>query len=226
MRSATLYRGATAVVLPGEEDFGIVPVEAQACGRPVVALARGGALETVRDGVTGVLVPDADGRGASPRRFASLPDGGSTPAVIRRHAERFSRARFARQMRERDRPDGRARPRARGGKAPQPPARRLLRLFRRAARHGGVRARLRASVRERPDPDHEGLSRRSASTSTSCRLSACWCRSRSTCRGSIGCGAAARASTTSSPSSSAASSPSSSASSPRCTSRRTTSPTR
>ena len=45
-----LYRGAAAVLLPGEEDFGIVPVEAQACGRPVVALARGGALETVLDG--------------------------------------------------------------------------------------------------------------------------------------------------------------------------------
>ncbi len=46
------------VLLPGEEDFGIVPVEAQACGRPVVALGRGGALETVVDGVTGVLVTD------------------------------------------------------------------------------------------------------------------------------------------------------------------------
>ena len=43
---------------PGDYWVGIVPVEAQACGRPVVALARGGALETVRDGVTGVLVPD------------------------------------------------------------------------------------------------------------------------------------------------------------------------
>jgi glycosyltransferase involved in cell wall biosynthesis len=39
------YRAARVVILPGEEDFGIVPLEAQACGRPVVALARGGALE-------------------------------------------------------------------------------------------------------------------------------------------------------------------------------------
>ncbi len=53
-----LYRGAAAVLLPGTEDFGIVPVEAQACGTPVVAFAEGGARETVIDGVTGALVTD------------------------------------------------------------------------------------------------------------------------------------------------------------------------
>ena len=73
-----LYQGAAAVVLPGEEDFGIVPVEAQACGRPVVALGRGGALETVRDGVTGVLVAEPTAEAfaeASPR----CRTAGSTP---------------------------------------------------------------------------------------------------------------------------------------------------
>ncbi len=50
-----LYRSAAVVLLPGTEDFGIVPVEAQACGVPVVALAHGGACETVVDGVTGFL---------------------------------------------------------------------------------------------------------------------------------------------------------------------------
>lgn len=50
-----LYRRCRAVVFPGEEDFGIVPVEAQACGRPVVAFAAGGALETIIDGETGLL---------------------------------------------------------------------------------------------------------------------------------------------------------------------------
>ena len=44
-----------ALVFPGEEDFGIVPVEVQASGRPVIAFAKGGALETVIDGVTGIL---------------------------------------------------------------------------------------------------------------------------------------------------------------------------
>jgi glycosyltransferase involved in cell wall biosynthesis len=88
-----LYRRAALVLLPGEEDFGIVPLEAQACGRPVVALGHGGATETVVDGETGVLVgessvsafADAIAR-ATDRRFDS-------PA-IRRHAERFSRTRF------------------------------------------------------------------------------------------------------------------------------------
>ena len=43
--------------MPGEEDFGIAPVEANACGRPVIAFAAGGALDTQRDGETGVLFP-------------------------------------------------------------------------------------------------------------------------------------------------------------------------
>jgi glycosyltransferase involved in cell wall biosynthesis len=92
-----LYRGAEAVLLPGEEDFGIVPVEAQACGRPVVALGLGGARETVIDRVTGILVTDA-----SPDAFADalmavrqLP---FNPDVARAHAEQFSRGRFAAEM--------------------------------------------------------------------------------------------------------------------------------
>ncbi len=92
------YRRAGAVLLPGVEDFGIVPLEAQACGTPVVAIADGGALETVVDGVTGALVtdgrPEAFGeavRLAIAREF----DRGA----IRRHAERFSRERFATEVR-------------------------------------------------------------------------------------------------------------------------------
>ena len=62
LRLARTTRSASSTVrrrpslLPGREDFGMVPVEAQACGTPVVALAEGGARETVVDGVTGVLV--------------------------------------------------------------------------------------------------------------------------------------------------------------------------
>lgn len=54
----TLYRNCRALVFPGEEDFGLTPVECMACGRPVVAYGRGGATETVLDGKTGVLFGD------------------------------------------------------------------------------------------------------------------------------------------------------------------------
>ena len=50
-----LYAGAKALLFPGIEDFGIVPVEAQAAGTPVIALGKGGALETVKDGETGLF---------------------------------------------------------------------------------------------------------------------------------------------------------------------------
>jgi len=92
-----LYRRAAVTLLPGEEDFGIVPLEAQACGRPVVALGRGGALETVRPHETGILVSDP-----SAEAFAdAIRTAISTrfdQAVIRRHAERFSRERFGDEM--------------------------------------------------------------------------------------------------------------------------------
>jgi glycosyltransferase involved in cell wall biosynthesis len=97
-----LYRGATAVLLTGEEDFGIVPVEAQACGRPVVALARGGALETVVDGVTGILVDgqDPDAWAAALRRIREAQSTGTAfqPDAIRRHAETFSQEHFLTAM--------------------------------------------------------------------------------------------------------------------------------
>jgi glycosyltransferase involved in cell wall biosynthesis len=87
------YRQARAVLLPGEEDFGIVPVEAQACGRPVVALGRGGALETVVDGCTGVFfdTPSAESLMEALERVTAMP---VDPVAIRQHAERFSRATY------------------------------------------------------------------------------------------------------------------------------------
>jgi glycosyltransferase involved in cell wall biosynthesis len=57
---ADLYPRARALVIPSVEEFGITAVEAQAAGRPVVAAGAGGALETVIDGKTGVLVPPGD----------------------------------------------------------------------------------------------------------------------------------------------------------------------
>jgi glycosyltransferase involved in cell wall biosynthesis len=94
----TLYRGARAVLLPGTEDFGMVPVEAQACGAPVVALGRGGARETVIDGMTGTLADDA-----TPEAFADalsrLGTLALSPDAIRANAEQFSRERFMTEFR-------------------------------------------------------------------------------------------------------------------------------
>jgi glycosyltransferase involved in cell wall biosynthesis len=88
-----LYRRAAVVLLPGEEDFGIVPLEAQACGRPVVALGRGGARETVVHGRTGLLVDEADAEAFADAIGRALRHP-FDPAAIRRHAEEFGRERF------------------------------------------------------------------------------------------------------------------------------------
>lgn len=92
-----LYRGAEAVLMPGEEDFGIVPVEAQACGTPVVAFGRGGAAETVLDGRTGVLYdrPGPEALLAAIDRFRTLR---FNPDDALRNAGRFSRASFRRNL--------------------------------------------------------------------------------------------------------------------------------
>lgn len=89
-----LFRSAHAALLPGEEDFGIVPVEAQACGTPVIALGRGGALETVIDGMTGVHAAQPSAAafaGAIARAERTTWDR----AAIRANAERFSEAAFS-----------------------------------------------------------------------------------------------------------------------------------
>ena len=89
-----LYQSSAVVLLPGVEDFGIVPVEAQACGTPVVALGLGGACETVEDGVTGALVAEgADSMAEGIRRVLHAP---MDPQTLRRSAERFSRESFRR----------------------------------------------------------------------------------------------------------------------------------
>jgi glycosyltransferase involved in cell wall biosynthesis len=88
-----LYRSSRATLLPGTEDFGIVPVESQACGTPVVALNAGGARETVIDGETGVLVdgPSVEAFAAGVERVLSTTFDRS---AVRRNAERFARANF------------------------------------------------------------------------------------------------------------------------------------
>lgn len=88
-----LYRGARALILPAEEDFGIAPVEAMACGRPAIAFGRGGAVETVIPGVTGVLTTEQS-VDAFVHAMASCDAAAYDPIALRRHAESFSAERF------------------------------------------------------------------------------------------------------------------------------------
>ncbi len=92
-----LYATARAVLVPSMEEFGITAVEAQASGRPVIAAAAGGALETVLDGATGRLVP-LDDVEAFRAAIAELDRLGFDPAEAVRNAERFSVEAFRRGL--------------------------------------------------------------------------------------------------------------------------------
>ena len=96
------YAGCRAVIFPGEEDFGIVPVEAMATGKPVLAYARGGALETVFDRPalrTGVLFPEQT-IGSLLAGLGILKDAEFDPARIRAHALTFDRELYKQRMKE------------------------------------------------------------------------------------------------------------------------------
>jgi glycosyltransferase involved in cell wall biosynthesis len=86
---ADLYARARAVVVANVEEFGIVAVEAQAAGRPVITADEGGARETVIDGVTGVHVPLGDVDGFA-EAMSQTNFGAFSPTLIQAHAARFS----------------------------------------------------------------------------------------------------------------------------------------
>jgi glycosyltransferase involved in cell wall biosynthesis len=94
-----LMQHCRAAIFPSEDDFGLVPVEVMACGRPVLAYGGGGALRTVRAGVTGEHF-----RERTPEALAAMIDrfdaGRYDPAAIRTHALRWERAAFARGVDE------------------------------------------------------------------------------------------------------------------------------
>lgn len=94
---ASLYGRCRAFVFPGLEDFGIAPVEAQAAGRPVIAYGRGGATETVIDGVTGVLFSEQTVDSVV-EAMVKLEQNSFDPATCRRNAERFDRSEFRRRL--------------------------------------------------------------------------------------------------------------------------------
>lgn len=98
-----LHRRARAVLMPGVEDFGIVPVEAMSTGTPVIALGEGGALDTVVPGTTGVHVmagPDEDVIDGFAAAMRTFEPGDFDRDKIRVWAEGFSRNSFRAKMRE------------------------------------------------------------------------------------------------------------------------------
>lgn len=97
--AARLYATSRALLFPGEEDFGMVPVEAQAAGCPVIAYGRGGALETVINDETGLFFAEQteDALLRALDRFESGP--GFAPERLRAQAERFTEEGFQTAMR-------------------------------------------------------------------------------------------------------------------------------
>ena len=93
-----LMGSARAAIVPGEEDFGLVPLEAAAAGRPTIAYRCGGALETVAEGETGMFFdePAAESLAAAIRAFDASR---FNPQRLRAHAERFAPAQFIDRLR-------------------------------------------------------------------------------------------------------------------------------
>ncbi|MCC6546362.1 glycosyltransferase [Candidatus Sumerlaeota bacterium] len=93
------YQRARALLYPATEDYGITALESQACGRPVIAFAAGGALETVVEGRTGTFFQEPSVK-ALARVMLAHNDGAFDPRVIRAHAEYFSPVRFRESLRQ------------------------------------------------------------------------------------------------------------------------------
>jgi glycosyltransferase involved in cell wall biosynthesis len=96
---ARLYARCRALLFPGVEDFGITPLEVMASGRPVIARAAGGALETVVAGETGIHVA-SDAAEDWAQVLRDFRDDAFDARRLRNHAERFDRARYVREMRQ------------------------------------------------------------------------------------------------------------------------------
>jgi len=92
--------GGRALIFPGEEDFGMIAVEAHACGRPVIALARGGALEIVIPELNGIFFAEetASSLAEAVVRFESI-EAKFQPRIIQETARPFREARFEREIR-------------------------------------------------------------------------------------------------------------------------------
>jgi len=94
-----LFQNCRALIYSGIEDFGIIPVEVMACGRPVIAFNQGGVTDSVIDGVTGILYnkQDAEGLIAGIAEFEKVEQELDSNK-IRKHSESFSKIRFTQQF--------------------------------------------------------------------------------------------------------------------------------
>ncbi|MBV8372629.1 MAG: glycosyltransferase [Candidatus Eremiobacteraeota bacterium] len=94
-----LLGDARAAVVPGEEDFGLLPLEAAAAGRPTIAYRAGGALETIVEGSTGAFFsePSAESLANALREF---DERAYDPAALRAHAQTFAPERFVERLRD------------------------------------------------------------------------------------------------------------------------------
>jgi glycosyltransferase involved in cell wall biosynthesis len=88
-----LYSTARAVVIPGEEDWGMIGLEANACGCPAVAAAWGGSVESVRDGISGILY-DPQQRDGLVEAIGRLESTSFDPLVLRDHAGKYGEEQF------------------------------------------------------------------------------------------------------------------------------------
>jgi glycosyltransferase involved in cell wall biosynthesis len=97
-----LYAGARALLFPGIEDFGIIPIEAQAAGCPVIAYRGGGALETVKEDVTGLFFGEQTPQAliAAIERFERNEVTFAGREVFNEHVQHFSRAAFIKSMQD------------------------------------------------------------------------------------------------------------------------------
>jgi len=96
--TAALIERCRAFLWPGSEDFGIAPLEAQAAGRPVIAFANGGALETIIDGETGLLFHEQSVESLM-QALDSFDESRFEPERLRQHALQFDRKRFQQRLR-------------------------------------------------------------------------------------------------------------------------------